>query len=43
MERDKLDDNPDYDSPILQETLHEQEQEQLEIDKAQEQIEMLTR
>ncbi len=43
MERDKVDDNPDYESPILQETLHEQEQERLEIEKAQIQLKTLTR
>ena len=43
MERDKLDDNPDYDSPILHEVLLEQEQERLEIENARKQLKSLTR
>jgi hypothetical protein len=43
MERTKVEDNPDYDSPILNEVLSEQEQELLESEKARSRLEVLIR
>lgn len=43
MERAKVEDNPDYDSPILNEVLSEQEQELLKIEKAKSRLEVLIR
>ena len=43
MEEAKVDENPDYESPILYDVLQEQEQARLEIEKARKSIEALTR